>query len=305
MNELYKLIVEKSETGERIDKYLGKHFPTYSRSYFQNIIESGNILINGRPAIKSSQPLKENDLITINFPPAETFKLEPRQVDFEIIDTQNDFIIINKPADLIVHHCQNTKDKTTLVHGLLYLFKEFENFKDTERPGIVHRLDKNTSGIIIIAKNIPAQIKLSSLFKERKIKKTYYAIVEGHPSIEGTIDFNIGRHVFERHKMSKGGIEPRPAITHYKVLEYLKDSAVVEINPVTGRTHQIRVHFEGIGHPLIGDETYGKKSKLISRHALHAGKIEFEYNSIQYLYECPLPLDMQDLIETLRQERTK
>lgn len=305
MNSLVTLIVQKSESQERIDKFLGKHFPNYSRSYFQNIIESGNISINGKPVKKSSQVLKEEDLVNINFPIQENFKLEPKKVDFEIIDTQNDFVIINKPAGLVVHHSENNKGNITLVHGLLYLFKELEEFKDDQRPGIVHRLDKNTSGIIIIARNIPAQIALSSLFKERQVKKTYYAIVEGHPSPSGTINFPIGRHVSKRHRMSKGGIEPRIAITHYNVLEYFKNAALVEINPITGRTHQIRVHFEAIGHSLIGDETYGKKSKLISRHALHAGKIEFEYNKTKYSYNCSLPADMQELIEKLREEKAK
>lgn len=272
MKNLVKIIVQEGDIAQRLDLFLIKKFPSYSRSYFQNLIEDNLIKINSKAAPKSSYLLKKQDEIDIEFPPQQPLEIIPQKVDFDIVDTKEDFLIINKPAGLIVHHSQSNKDQITLVHGLLYLFKEFKEFSDTIRPGIIHRLDKDTSGLIIIARNTPSQISLASLFKERIIKKTYYALVSGHPSPQGTINAPIGRHPKERHKMSVHGLEKRESITHYTVLKYFKDTALVELHPITGRTHQIRVHLASIGHGILGDSTYGHKSKLISRQALHAKK---------------------------------
>ena len=305
--------LEGSLEPERIDGFLTRFYPDYSRSYFQKLIDQQAILVNGIAAKKPSQVVKLGDQISVYFPPAPSYNLEPCEVDFEVIDVQEDFIIVYKPAGLAVHPSTTADTQTpTLVHGLLHRFKELGVLADTERPGIVHRLDKDTSGLLIIARNERSCAKFSGMFQNRTISKTYLALVVGHPVQKaGSIDFEIGRHPVERHKMSHKGINSRPALTHYKVLAYYDEpraatknvpeskqgSALVEVTIVTGRTHQIRVHMAALGHELLGDKVYGKASHLIDRQALHAWKISFEYQGKAYSYEQPVPQDMQKLID--------
>ncbi|MCG2756384.1 RluA family pseudouridine synthase [Candidatus Dependentiae bacterium] len=249
--------------------------------------------------IKSSYKIKENDKIEINFPKITQYNVSPENIDLEIIDIQPDFIVINKPAGLVVHPSENNKDELSIVHGLLYKFKEFEDFNDNQRPGIVHRIDRGTSGLLLVARNIKSQIKISNMFKDRLIKKTYLAVVKGHPPKEGKIDYPVGRHPLKGHLMSHKSHDGRPALTYYKVLQYYKDESLVEVRIVTGRTHQIRVHFAAIGHGLIGDESYGYLSKLISRPALHAYKLSFTYKDTLFEYEKSAPQDIQYLLNNL------
>ena len=292
----------------RLDSFLIKSLPEYSRSYFQRLISAGLILVNGERVNKSFL-VKVDDEIEISFPKPEPLKGEPADVMFEIVDVQNDFLIINKPAGLTVHHTKIQGVEPTLVQGLLYRFKDFEKFDDLERPGIVHRLDKQTSGLLVVARNISAQIKLSRLFKERKVKKTYLAVVKGHPDLKGKIEFPIGRHPVERNKMSHVSYAGKPALTYYNVLQYYKDCSLVSVRLVTGRTHQIRVHFAAIGHGLLGDTMYGIKSKFIKRQALHSWKLSFEFevsNNSQekhFSYSVPVPDDFRRLLFLLKDSR--
>ena len=305
---------EPCDESERIDAVLTRLYPDYSRSYFQRIIDQQAILINNSVVKKSSIVVKAGDIISVCFPQTVLPNLEPLQVDFDVIDIQDDFIVIYKPAGLSVHPSPTADAAApTLVNGLLYRFKELgSSFADLERPGIVHRLDKDTTGLLIIARNERACAKISTMFVNRQIHKTYLALVIGHPlQRQGSIDFDIGRDPVERHKMSHRGICSRSALTHYKVLAYYNEpkpatknvplsqqgSALVELNIITGRTHQIRVHMAAIGHWLLGDAVYGKPSDLIARQALHAHKISFEYNGQQYVYEQSLPADMQTLVD--------
>lgn len=294
--------IEENLVGVRLDKFIFAHFPEYSRSYFQQLIDLQKIFINHRLATKASTPVKLNDVIDINFVHTQEFDLTPRDIPLEIIDNQKDFLILNKPAGLVVHNSNNNQEEDSLVHGLLFKFQEFNNFGETERPGIVHRIDKDTSGLLIVAKNQPAQIAFSNLFKQRSIHKTYLAIVHGHPEATGSIDFPIGRHRIKRHKMSHIGINSKPALTHFNVVNYYKNNALVAVNIVTGRTHQIRVHFSAIGHGLLGDDLYGRTSKIISRQALHAWKLSFTYEGTEYSYTCPLPEDFKKAVDFLEQE---
>jgi 23S rRNA pseudouridine1911/1915/1917 synthase len=293
-----KIIYKSINSGEiRIDQFLFSNYPEYSRAYFQKLIGEELILVNSKINKKSSYKLKENDEITINFPEVKNFDLSPKKIDFDIIDIQKDFIIINKPAGLQVHPSQEKQvDDVTLVNGLLYEFKELNQLEDKERPGIVHRLDKGTSGLMIVARNLPAQIKIANMFKERKINKTYLALVKGHPDKEGKIDLEIGRHRTKRHLMSHITHEGKPALTYYKVLAYYKDCSLVQAKIVTGRTHQIRVHFAAIGHGLIGDENYGFNSKEIQRPALHAWKLAFEFKHKRFNYCVQIPQDLQTIL---------
>ena len=196
----------------------------------------------------------------------------------------------------MVHRASSSSDEKTLSDGLVYSFKELESFEDKKRPGIVHRLDKLTSGLMVIARNIKSKAKISQMFKDRKIEKTYLAVVEGHPPKEGSIDFPIGRDRIHRHKMSHKGMESRAALSHYKVLAYYENTSLVAVKIVTGRTHQIRVHFAAIGHSLVGDIVYGKSSKLIDRQSLHSWNLSFEYGNKLYKFTCPMPEDLKNLI---------
>lgn len=296
-------IIYHSEDGcsLRIDKYLSISYPERSRTYFQELIESDFILVNDKIIKKSRFSPKEGDQITINFPEDKQFDLTPKKVDFEIVDTQKDFLVINKPAGLIVHPSGKTQeDEVTLINGLLYEFSDLSKFEDKERPGIVHRIDKDTSGLLLVARNSQAQFAISNKFKSREIHKTYLAVVKGHPHKKGKIDFSIGRHPHKRHLMSHASYVGKSALTFYEVVEYYNDCALVSVNIVTGRTHQIRVHFAAIGHGILGDESYGHKSKFISRQALHAHKVSFKYKDQEYNYTCQPPKDIQDLLEAVK-----
>lgn len=298
-----KTILYQNDTNSqiRIDKFLSDQFKDYSRSYFQKLMDLGLITVNFKIIKKSSFLLKNGDQIVIKFPEVKQFDLSPKQIDFQVISVQPDFIVVNKPAGLIVHHSGKTQEsEVTLVNGLLYKFQELNKFSNKERPGIVHRLDKDTSGLLLVARNTISQIGLSRLFKSRKIKKIYLAVVKGHPLKKGKIDYPISRHAFKRHMMTHTRLSGKKALTYYKVLEYFKDSALVACRIVTGRTHQIRVHFAAIGHGLLGDKVYGYESKIISRQALHSYKISFEYRNNKYKFKAEIPKDIKDLIKNLR-----
>lgn len=291
------------DIGSRLDKFLFKKFPTYSRSFFQEIIDQGLVSVNGRPVTKSSYPLKQADAITLTFPPPKDYNLTPTPVAFDIIDVQPDFIVINKPAGLVVHSSESNKDEISLVNGLLFYFQELKNLlNDTnpQRPGIVHRLDRNTSGLLLVARHQEAQIRLAKMFHDREIHKTYLAVVQGHPDKAGTINLPIGRSSTARHKMTSGGMVSRSALTNFHVLAYYPTTSLLALTIITGRTHQIRVHCTAIGNPVVGDTTYGTASPHITRQALHAWQLSFHYQGKEYHYTQPLPEDMTTLIQKLR-----
>lgn len=289
----------------RLDRFLFSALPAYSRTYFHDLVERGCVIVNGKSVNKPSFTLRSGDTVSVQLS-VKTYNAQPSPVDFRIVDTQEDFIIVDKPAGLVVHQAHTGDTAPTLVNGLLYHFKEFTAFDDMQRPGIVHRIDKDTSGLLLVARHPAAQQALAAMFKQRSIKKTYLAIVHGHPAQEGTIDLPIGRSFKERHKMSHAGFCQKPALTRYRVLARYADSSLVAVDLITGRTHQIRVHFAAIGHGLIGDKTYGKPSDLIKRQALHAWKISFEHGGEKYAYHCPVPLDMKELLIFLHtKEQTK
>lgn len=296
---------QEEHIGIRLDKFIFAHFPEYSRAYFQQLIDLQKIFLNHKVATKGSYLMRVNDIVDVNFMHTQEFLLEPRKIDFEVVDEQDDFIIVNKPAGLVVHNSTNNADEDSLVHGLLYKFQDFEHFDESERPGIVHRLDRDTSGLLVVAKNQPAQIAFAKMFKQREMHKTYLAVVHGHPEQKGSIDFAIGRHPTKGHKMSHLGINSKPAQTFFNTLVYYKNSALVAVNIITGRTHQIRVHFSATGHGLLGDDLYGRTNKLIGRQALHAWKLAFEYKGQQYAYVCRPPQDFVQLVSALYAETQK
>jgi len=296
-----KILCRSNEPG-RVDSFLLKMFPDYSRSYFQKLIKADLVLVNGKK-INKSFLIKEGDSADISFPKPPSIKGTPQDVPFGIVDIQKDFLIINKPCNLMVHKIieqQAGNSEPTLVDGLLYRFNEFGEFGDSERPGIVHRLDKDTSGLMIVARNIKAQIALSEMLKERQVEKRYLALVKGHPDQSGKIEFSIGRHPSMRTRMSHASYNGRPALTYYRVEQYYKDYSVVSIRIVTGRTHQIRVHFAAIGHNVVGDKKYGKRSLLIGRQALHSWKLSFRFNGKAFSYYVPVPEDFRMALKGLK-----
>ena len=308
----FSFVVAEENAGNRIDAFLAEQFMGYSRSYFQKLIESGDILINNKQS-KPSYKLKSKDIIDVTFP--EVHKVEVKDIKkdlgVELIFEHPDFLIVYKPAGLLVHATDTAKDEVTLVDWLLNKFKDLSTVGSSDRPGIIHRLDQDTSGLLVIARNNYAHTTIGQMFKDRKVNKTYVAVVKGHPDPEGSIDLSIMRHPVYRNKMTyvktKGKLstkqaKARDALSHYKVIEDFDAHSLVEVKPVTGRTHQIRVHFSGIGHSLVGDKLYGNISKDIGRHALHSKGIEFEYEGKKYSFEKEPPKDFRHLVEKLRTE---
>jgi len=293
---------------QRIDSFLMNQVSDYSRSYFQKLIKEGFILVNGA-SIQKSFMVSLGDEIDISIPEPRKLAVDPMEVPFDIVAIHDDFLIINKPAGLTVHHSKDYSPEPTLVHGLLHRFQEFQEFTDSDRPGIVHRLDKQTSGLLIVARNERSLAEFSRMFKEREVKKEYLAVVKGHPDPQGTIDLPIGRHPVERNKMSHVSYSPKDATTEYTVMQYYDSCTLLRVRLITGRTHQIRVHFSAKGHGLLGDTMYGLASKRhgptsqIKRQALHAWRLSFTYKGTVFSYFCPVPTDFKKLLHFLKRER--
>jgi len=286
----------------RLDVVLASVCDDLSRSAIVQRIKAGDSKVNTLVITKPKKEIFEGDVIELTMKAPPVLEVTPHPVDFEVIAEEEDFLIINKPAGLTVHHSSTKPEEITLVHGLLHRYPDFSNFESNERPGIVHRLDKKTSGLLLVARNPQAQAALSDLFRNRTIKKTYFALVKGHMKQEGSITFPIGRDPFQRNRMSArpGAIAPRESRTDYEVVEYLDNDSFIKLDLHTGRTHQIRVHCAALRHGLIGDEVYGKKSQRIARQALHAGRLSFTYKGKDYSFEAPLPGDMKNALDELR-----
>ena len=294
-----KFVVKDKEQNKRIDVYLSEKNEDISRVAIQRLIENQKILVNDKK-IKSSYKVQENDVITLEEEKPKEISLKAQNIPLEIIYEDNDIIVVNKPKGMVVHPANGNPDGT-LVNAIMAICKNsLSGIGGEIRPGIVHRLDKDTSGIIIIAKNDKAHINLSEQIKNHEVKKTYIAIVRGVvKENQATINMPIGRSNKDRKKMaiSKNGKE---AITHFKVLKRYPEYTVLEVNIETGRTHQIRVHLAQIGYPCIGDETYssGKNKWGIKGQALHAKSLEFKHPTTgkQMKLEAKLPKYMKKLI---------
>lgn len=305
--KMFRLTVPEDNVHNRIDSFIAQQLPHYSRTFFQKLAQENYITLNGK-SVKASSPIQSGDTIEIIIPSVEPlYHVEPsdeliaqlKQLPIEIIFDHPDFYIVNKPAGLMVHKPSQYSTALTLVDWLMIQSQALAHVGHPERPGIVHRLDKDTSGLIIIPKNNKAHYAFSLKFKNREIKKKYLAVVHGHPPPQGSIDFPIGRDRVSRNKMSINGIQPRSAATHYKVLQYLNNAALVEIYPITGRTHQIRVHLQAIGHGILGDPIYGHKTSHIKRQALHAQELSFTYNEQPFTFCQQPPTDFSQLVDIL------
>jgi 23S rRNA pseudouridine1911/1915/1917 synthase len=285
--------------GLRLDKFVGERCPELSRTHARELIDAGLITVNNK-AVKPSLKLNPGDKIVVNVPPAPQPHLEPEDIPLKIIYEDIDVLVVDKPAGLPVHPAPGHPSHT-LVNAVLNYLPSLADESGSLRPGIVHRLDKDTSGLILVAKNRAAQADLSAQFKNRVVKKTYLALVKGKITPQqGIIEAAIGRDRRNRQRMavvSKG----REARTEYRVIKYYGSYTLLEIKPQTGRTHQIRVHLAAIGFPVAGDAAYGIKSPHFPRQFLHAGKIALRLPSTGDFveFESPLPPDLEKVLEEI------
>ena len=288
-----------TESGERLDKYIAAERPELSRSHVQKLISDGLVTVNGRPA-KGSQKLKAGDTIGVVVPEPETSSVEPEDIPLNIVYEDADLLVVDKPPGLTVHPAPGHPSHT-LVNAVLAHYPDLQGAAGSTRPGIVHRLDKDTSGLMVVAKNQAAHHSLSAQMKARSVKKRYLVLVHGHltPST-GTIEAPIGRDPRNRKRMAvvSGGREAR---TSYRVAKYLDNYTLLEVSLETGRTHQIRVHLAAIGFPVVGDETYGRRSPVLKRQFVHARHLGFRLPSTgEYVeFDSELPEDLEEALERL------
>ena len=284
----------------RLDRYLAGQDTGLTRSRLQRLIVEGQVLVNGGPA-KPSHKVRAGDQVTLSVPPPRPSGLVAQDIPVTVVYQDQDLVVIDKPAGLAVHPGPGHPDHT-LVNALLAMCPDIQGIGGEIRPGIVHRLDKDTSGLMMVAKTHQAHNNLSEQIKARRVTKGYLALVEGVPAPpQGRVDAPVGRHPRRRTRMAVvvGGKEAR---TSYKLREKFQDYSLLELYLETGRTHQIRVHMAHIGHPLVGDTTYGHRSALVGRHFLHAFHLAFKHpaSGEPLEFQIGLPSDLTPAIDALR-----
>ena len=295
MEKTYRFTAD--ESGSRLDTFVSGRLSELSRTYIQKLIADGYITVNER-AVKASYKISDGDCVAVTIPPPTPSTLEAEDIPLNIVYEDEDLLVIDKPAGLTVHPAPGSPSHT-LVNALLARFTDLPTGDDLVRPGIVHRLDKDTSGLMLVAKNRIALNKLANQFKARSVIKAYLVLVRGHLSPErGFIDAPIGRDPSHRKRMAVVN-EGRQARTEYQVIKYTGDCTLLEVRLETGRTHQIRVHLSAIGYPVVGDTTYGAKSPLLPRQFVHACRLGFILpSSGQYVeFKSELPPDLEQALE--------
>ena len=321
------LIVSPEDSGQRLDQYLAAQISEVSRARLQQLIEKGEVLVNGTAA-KASLRLKGDEQITITGPPqAPPLRAIAEEIPLDIVYEDDDLAVVNKPAGMMVHAgagaTDDARNRGTLVNALLHHFKALSGLGGELRPGIVHRLDRATSGLMVVAKNDAAHRQLAKQFSGREVHKTYIALVHGWPKRErGTIQSAISRHTQKRTRMTTRGFGGRDAVTHYVVTRKIDSPygkfALLEVKIETGRTHQIRVHVSSLGHPVVGDSLYGAPGEIrsqsnkrraagmpatltLERNFLHSGTLEFAHPRTKELvkFSRPLPRELETLLASL------
>jgi 23S rRNA pseudouridine1911/1915/1917 synthase len=293
------------EKAERLDKVLVSRLPEFSRARLQGLIADGFVLVDGEPPKKSGQMLDPGADVEVRIPPPVPSGLIPEDILLDIIFENEDMLVVNKPAGMVVHPAAG-HDSGTLVHAVLGYAPDIEGIGGEERPGVVHRLDKETSGLILLAKNDQAHRWLQDQFRLRKVEKTYLALVDGAPPTpSGRVETAIGRDPSHRKQMAilppgKG----REAVSEYKTLESFNHHSLLEFHPHTGRTHQIRLHCAFLGCPIVGDKVYGKRTPTleIKRHFLHAAKLKITLPGEKQArtFDAPLPGELEGVLMKLR-----
>ena len=295
-------VINENEALKRLDVVFNEHFEEFSRSHIKNLIDDGKILLNGK-VCKAGEKVKFGDNVEYSFEDIKPLEVKAEDIDFDIVYQDSDLIVVNKPQGLVVHPCSSTKDGT-LVNGLLYRVKDLSGINGVLRPGIVHRLDKNTSGLMVVAKNDMAHISLAKQIKDKTCKRQYLALCDGiFKDKTGHIETYLERSKSDRKKMAVSD-KGRIAKTDYKVIKKypLMKKSLVQFSLQTGRTHQIRVHCKMLGHPIIGDDVYGKADKNLKGQLLHSYKMSFVHprTGQKMNFEIGLPKYFEDYLNKLK-----
>jgi len=307
MNSVNKtFVINEPDEGMRLDAFLVSQLESesFTRSFIQKLIGQGLVTVDGKK-VKSGYKIKSGMSVVVEIPEPETQDVESQDIPLDIIYEDNDIIVINKPKDFVVHPAAGNR-KGTLVNALLYHYRDsLSDINGVIRPGIVHRIDKDTSGLLVVAKNNNAHLKLSEQLKNHQIQRIYEAIVDGIIKDDaGRISAPIGRHPVNRKKMAVNYKNGKPAVTHFKVIERFKGYTYIQLKLETGRTHQIRVHMASIGHPVSGDPVYGKACKLMDTNGqvLHARYLLLKHpvSGEEMIFEAPLPDYFSKLLIRLR-----
>ncbi|MDO7905384.1 RluA family pseudouridine synthase [Paenibacillus sp. JX-17] len=301
-NEIQEWVVTSEHTKDRIDKYLTESLEEVSRSQIQIWITDGHALVNGS-VVKANHKLAEGDRITLQVPEPASVEIAAEDIPLEVVYEDKDVIVVNKPRGMVVHPAPG-HTSGTLVNALMYHCKDLSGINGELRPGIVHRIDKDTSGLLMAAKNDKAHASLAAQLKDHSVNRRYIALVHGHLSHDqGTVDAPIGRDASDRKMFTVTERNSKHAVTHFLVMERLGDYTLLELKLETGRTHQIRVHMKFIGHPLVGDPVYGRNKGIrMNGQALHAATLGFIHPSTgEYMeFSAPLPADMEEVLASLR-----
>ncbi len=301
-----QLIPGPEDAGQRLDLFLSRRLPDWSRSQLQKLIRGGCVSIGSSCARKAGETVTAGEMVCVRLK-REELHAAPEEIPIEILYEDDDFAVINKAAGMVVHAGAGVRSGT-LVNALLFHLESLSAAAGAERPGIVHRLDKMTSGLILVAKNDEAHRQLATAFKARSVRKTYLALVAGRVKHDASvIDAPIGRDPVHRHRMKTCGIRAREALTAYRVLRRFQGFTLLEVSPHTGRTHQVRVHLASIGHPVVGDTLYSIASrvrgaeKLLNRTFLHALALEFPHprTGQTVSFTAPLPPELQEFLGRL------
>ncbi len=303
MADIYRFQVTEAEEDERIDRYVAELADSLSRSFIQKMIKDGTLLVNGKP-VKASYRVQAEDEISFTLPEAVEPDIEPEDIPLDILYEDEDLLVVNKPKGMVVHPAAGHYSGT-LVNALMYHCRDsLSGINGVMRPGIVHRIDRDTTGSLIVCKNDTAHLSIAAQLKEHSIVRRYRAIVHGViREEEGCVDIPIGRHPADRKRMAAGVKNGKEAVTHYKVLRRFGQYTYIECRLETGRTHQIRVHMEHIGHPLLGDPVYGNRRSpfRLEGQTLHAMVLGFVHPRTGEYVEtvAPLPVYFEHLLEIL------